>query len=358
MRSLRVAAAAVLIAAVALACNAISGVGDLEASGLDEDGGVPDQLDGARPDGTSALVDGQGPPAIDGSVGPSDASSCAAGGTCVPQAPVGWSGPYAMLTSDGAVSASAQCPSPDRFERFGGAPSRSLTCPACTCQAPAGGSCTATLTTYADTTCGDPSTELAVVDATMCTVNNNGWTAGAMFRHAVKSKGKCTAALGGPPVRGTVVWPKTYLFCGSSTPTSTGCGALAERCLPPAPGAKACILKEGAEACPAPWTAKATVYSDVADPRQCDVTGCHCSDPNGVSCQAAYRSFGTSTCTPLFPGGGTARTADACFAFDPIFSATATTAPAAVGGSCAPSGTPGQTGVISPTGEATACCLP
>lgn len=367
MRLIWSGAGVVTIAAcLAIACNAITGVGDLEATGI-PDSGAP-ILDSSNPN-----VDGQVPQneAGSSSSGSSSSSSSSSGtavscttigGTCAPLPPDGWEGPY--LVYDGSTPIKG-CPPQleDTFTLGGGTPSSTFTCPACKCQGVTGAACTATLTVWSDnTTCSDATTAGSGVDPTVCYVNSVGATISAKFRHSVTAAGKCDPALNGPPQRGAVTWTSNYLFCGSKNLTAIGCDTTNQVCLPPANGGKVCIVKEGADSCPAGWnnSAAINVFGDVNDSRACDVTGCSCGGPTGVGCTGQlYRSSPNAACTaPIIPPFATPRQPEACFTLDNGYSAKQVTAPTASGGSCAASGTPKTTGTLLPAAPGVTCCLP
>ena len=354
-------------ACLAMACNAITGAGDLEVTGLDDGG--------ASSNGTSS----GGPSKLDGQVGPfpgtsssgltssssgtSGALTCeGAGGACVAKAPLGWSGPYRVVET-ATTSTSKSCSpelSSDTFELGVGTPSGSFTCPACKCQSPSGGSCSSTISLWADTTCPAGAGPVASGDASSCAPNSTGAAVGAKFTHSVTSAGRCDAALNGAPQRGAISWTATYLYCGSNALSAIGCSSQDDRCLPPLPGAKVCIVKEGKDTCPAPYTAPTTIYGDVDDQRQCTAAGCTCATPAGVSCKGSYQSYSSSTCSAAIPTIPfvTQRSVDTCFTLEKEYSAKAGSPVTTQGGSCAAGGAATATGALLPANEGTTCCLP
>lgn len=349
-----------------VACNAITGVGDLEANGIDE-------LDASSKDGSNGTPDGPTVPIESGASSSSGAASsssgtavsCATiGGTCSPLAPPGWDGPF-LVYDTSVPTAPKACPPQleTTFMRGSGTPTSTFSCPSCRCQGVSGAACTAALTVWTDnTTCAAVGVAPVTVDPSTCYVNPVSGSISAMFKHSVTASGKCDPALNGPPQKGPVSWTTSYLFCGSKNLTAIGCDPTNQVCLPPANGAKTCITKAGADTCPAGWNNSAgiSVFGDVNDTRGCDVSGCSCSAPAGVGCGGSlYRSSPNTTCTaPILPPFAVTRAVDTCFVLESGASAKQVNPPHANGGSCSPSGTPKSVGTLAPAAPGITCCLP
>jgi hypothetical protein len=152
-------------------------------------------------------------------------------------------------------------------------------------------------------------------------------------------------------------WGTLALACPTSAPSGMACGATGQgQCVPaPVPfEARACVLKQGATACPgAGYSVALTYYANADDSRGC--SACACGSPTGVDCDmnAHVELWETTGCD----GGSTQALTpvpSGCVA-PPVKMQGATFQSTPTGGSCPPNG--GQpTGTITPQGPTTICC--
>lgn len=331
MRSTLAALGGALV--LVLACNAITGIGDLDPSAVAEAGAPPPGDGGGEGEG-----DGGAPP---------PPATCA----CAPVAPEGWSGPMAVLEAAGEAAPS--CPGREVAFSGGLEPSAPAGCTACTCGAP-DATCGFALTMHDEPGC-QPVEEcgkhtLAPGDCKRITYCGPVGSAGLT---GIVADGGC-APDGGAPA--PVTWGRRAAACTATVFEDRGCPG-GETCSPGVFGSRACILHAGDVACPAgPYQGRTLYYGSVADDRACEP--CTCDPPSGVTCTGGTVTFYSNTsCTanPQVENGSGCHTVEA---EGPPGSAKITAPAAASGGSCAPKGGAPKDGGVAPADPTTVCCLP
>lgn len=330
------------------AVDAASDAADAAADGANDSGDAAATPDGADASGdgpidatpTESCLNGQDDDG-DSLIDCQDPDCTAAGYSCAPAAPAGFSGPYAFY--DGPSSPSA-CPSPygTEFARGGiGFSAPSASCAPCTCKSP---DCRADLTLYSDGAC----------------VTTEGWglsgSGGGCVYYKAKTKygsikltGGTLSCLngGGSLSKPPTSWSSERTLCTADS-TGAGCGASAA-CVPPVPAPfnpRTCVASATVKSCAAPYSVSFDMLSQVTDTRKC--SACSCSSPScnvDVSYVLEQTYCGgaqplASGCTPI----GTSTT---------VAYSTKQVGTAA----CTPSGGV-LSGTVSAAGALTVCCLP
>jgi hypothetical protein len=282
--------------------------------------------------------------------------ACSAGYMCVPQVPIGFTGPAEVY--DG--SKPPECDPLYPIDYFTGyaTPQCDFSCNPCTCGTPAGVTCGSpgfSYTTDALSLCPKPQP----VPLGLC--NNNVDTKIAKFATSAGAAngGNCVAG-GGTANLSPITW-NTGHICGAEAKGGLGC-AQGYVCWPKPQQPflpQACVFASGDLRCPETgYTVRRNYYDsqDVKDARRCAST-CGCSTPSGVSCRASLDWWGLtpvpcaghppasspvpSACQPAPQGAVSAMFTDLGFS----------------GGSCPTTGSATPTGGCTPMGKATtACC--
>jgi hypothetical protein len=340
-----------------VACNSISGNGDLHAGG--DQTGTPSAEAGGAPDSPTGNVDPseRRDAAPDVIIEPPKACP-SAGRICAPVAPPGWDGP--LLVYDQATSAAPACPASmalSKVDAHFGTPSAPHTCTACTCGAPTGVTCSTTYRAFEDDGCSG----VLGVAQTLSTVCKG-------FDEAESFSVLTNAASGGSCVKGggvvqssAVVWPTSLFGCGAPSLLSEGCpdGTV---CAPEPSSpfrAKHCIAQKGEVECPAtttPFTKKLALgYEGVTDTRACAT--CNCAAPAGVTCSNTIQAYSESTsCNGGAQTFSVANTA--CHDNFEALSVRLLGAYTITGGACAGAGPSAPSGGVAPKDPVTVCCIP
>jgi hypothetical protein len=273
--------AAVVIAGLLVACNALTGSGDLTV----------------RLDGDDASTEGAdaSPPVPPGAC-PS------AGRRCVAAPPQGWDGP--LFLYEGAEADVPACPTSmalTRVEAHGGAPTGGHTCSACSCGPATGITCSAMLTQFNSTTCTNQIGATTPIGTACVTTTVN---VDSVSVSLTATGGSC-AAQGGAATLEPIAWAGAVKACGAPTLLPDGC-ATGELCAPePEPPfeARYCIAKKGDEACPPAFPDRLVAHEDVEDTRAC--SPCQCSPP-AATCTGSLHYYaadancaGASQSSPL-----------------------------------------------------------
>lgn len=292
----------------------------------------------------------------DGDVDCADSACAAVGFTCAPPAPEGFLGPVALIR--GPADAVPGCAGgfPDEV-LVGGIGELSVpppACSACSCDPPAGATCSAVLDLFADGVC---ITSFGTVDVVPTGAGGCEDTADTVAVSAVRAgapvvEGGACAPGGGEPTAGPATFGEGARLCASSA--GGGCGG--DACLPARSDPledTLCVHREGGGGCSAagPYTIALEVYGGVDDTRAC--TACSCAEPTGVTCGGSttlYRNNdGCSGPSTTVDHDGT------CTAATDFQSIRSTLEPA--GGACAPAGGEPE-GTAAAVDLVTVCCLP
>lgn len=337
------------------ACGGSDGA-TINADGADASTGTgqpsPDGAVASSGDGAATATDATtpSPPPI----------ACAGGGSCVPPAPGGWTGPVVVAEASGAAPACPTAMPQKAFEHHKNIVAQAAPC-TCSCDLK-GEKCVgnASFSSYGSVDCSvnscGGSEPITVGECSpFITVNCGAGpdkTVGWKTSTNLTAQGRCDAALDPtPPPAAT--WEKTVVGCGSLS-LSQGTCAAGNVCAPggDAPfGTRHCIFATGDQACPAgPYTTKSLVYDAFDDTRSCGA--CSCTGPTGLSCASSIAFYSGAGCTSLKGSS----TLPGCVA-KPITSGYFRVSANAVGGTCTPSA-PAPTGAATPKSPTTVCCIP
>ncbi len=239
-------------------------------------GGTPDAAPGAEDaevgarDGDVGATDGDVGPATDGDVGPATDGDvgpppdrgapmgCGAAQVCVPAAPAGWSGPFAV----GEAACAGGWPTLDRTLFDGLLPGAAQ----CGCGCSQGD---VTCGLYVEVpgqgggpfapsrSCDSPPIEDACLGAVVTAECNE----------------NVTRDIPAP------TWRDTFQVCGGGAPAADCDGG---RCRPAAAPFDLCVVREGDEACPVGFGQRRVLHTAFVDERDC--TECECS-PAGAICE-------------------------------------------------------------------------
>ena len=339
MRALRGVGWFGLASMAMLACNALTGAGELfvgeEPATPESDTGTPHTDSGAPGDAADTT--------------PVPPPSCA----CATAPPAGWTGPVALLESLGAGRA---CPTGLVATTTGGKDPDppSPGCEPCACAPPTGSCTTASVRSFGGPLCGAPSCSTQTVTSTCTTATY--CSPQTSFRATMTTDaGSCV------PSGGTLraaSWKSSMTACAFEAPGSGTCPA-GEVCAPKSAGAvdaKTCITKASDEPCPpGPYTERSIYYGALTDTRSCEA--CSCSAPN-VTCSApTITLYKDGACANAL----TTMTTETCKAYnaimDPNGSVKITTPSTVTSGGCTPSGG-AVTGTVTAEQPTTVCCLP
>jgi hypothetical protein len=318
---------------VVLACNAITGSGDLEvgAAAVSEEGGTVTGVDGG----------GGGVPDAPVIVPPPTCS-------CVVAPPSDWKGPYALLDNDRAPGTT--CPTGLTVAYQGGTSPQGA-CAPCTCAAPIG-ACATEYQVFGTSNCNSPCFPRRGIDGACQAFNYCAPNGSSSVRVTVV--GASCAASGGAKQPAVFESPAIACTFASSPPGGGGCPA-GNVCTPAsegAPNARACIVHSGEVDCPqGPYQSKSVVFDSTNDAHTCSACTCDvpCStatvqtNTDGICGTQIDTTPSTQSCDPFGTDGIDAG------------SARVTTAPTRRA-SCSPSG--GQpSGNVAGVGPTTLCCL-
>jgi hypothetical protein len=243
--------------------------------------------------------------------------------------------------------------------QLGGGLTSATTCSGCQCGAPGTTTCTADLyTQLSQASCGSNTGgkyvyTISTDDAEPCPIPDTNTTNvyGARLTPWTVQTTGCPAS--GTPVKPIAVWGKNTKFCGAeklNANAGNGC-ATGQVCMPRGAAGRSCVLLDGAGSCPA-GAAADTLYTTFTDGRSCAA----CSCAKSASCDNLYVKFGSDYSCGVDYGhikGGMATCATQTFGiYVPGYELVGTPNPP----TCTP--TSAVSGVATPTGARTICCLP
>lgn len=349
MARVRAIVGAVMTSALVVACNLLSGVGDLEITTGDASAPDSGRVDSSSTD--AQLADAK----VDIDTGPPPTCP-SAGHSCTKAPPSGWDGPFLVYIGD--ASSAPACPTEIPASEDGsiGDPTGAFECE-CKCGGVANAKCTAFLDEFNGTGCVDP--PAGREDLASCRAPGSE----ASFRASVDltNKGACPASAAFKS-KADPVFDRMVRFCKRPTAfASDGCTG-GDLCVPDgvAPfNVKTCIANADAtQACPAPWTDAHRFFNAVNDTRACNTGSCTCDDPTGTACTGGkLKAYGTST-TCQGPGPQYAIPLAICINVGAGSSQKIETAPTPTGGSCNPHGEPDPDGQVAGAGGGVVCCAP
>lgn len=324
-------------------------------SGDQGDGGEDAGSSSGSPDGDSSGEppgDPTGLPPDDsddsGDTGPTQ-GTCDAGEVCIPDAPVGWSGPSAVYRG---AEPPPSCPA--TLPTIGVTASADLIAPeadcGCECDDAQGYTCTNTVREQGQSDCLLPifNADSWTLDSGECQTMSTGSIVFGSTTPALDTAGASCAPNAnefvtepswGMNVQGCDV-PEDAPSCDGGLCTAT----------PTDPYEAVCIHVEGDAMCPeGPYSEREVVYTGIADDRGC--SECSCGEPAGTCNGNVYFQSTCGTLPVLYESGP----AGGCIDVGQVPGAVSYSAQPDV--TCAPSGgTP--TGAAEGTGPITLCCLP
>jgi hypothetical protein len=219
-------------------------------------------------------------------------------GDCV-IVPSGWTGPVAWWEGSGDA--------PDCTGAYTGAANdmgiglnaAPATCSACSCSAPTSQKCTATVSTYEDSSCTDYCNSSIIVSGSGCTsfspCGSDGDPATNQFLSYTwaVTGGSCTAS-GGSPTLPVSTWSMNARTCAYNASTGGTCAS--GTCYAPvsAPFANTCVYQTGDTVCPSAFMTKHLYYTGVDDSRSC--TSCSCGSATG-SCSGSLTAWHNASCS-------------------------------------------------------------
>ncbi|HJX51876.1 MAG TPA: hypothetical protein VJ801_03840, partial [Polyangia bacterium] len=293
----------------------------------------------------------------DGFVDCADSDCTSAGYMCVPQVPVGFTGPVEVYEGPAEI---VTCDPFWTADYFGGyaAPQCNVSCSPCTCDAPTGAICGSPgfwSTTDASALCpGRAPVATPLVCATLPEK-----TAKMFATPGTASGGSCAAG-GGTLNPQDPIWNTGHL-CGADAKGGGGCDK-GSVCWPKPQKAflpQACVFASGDLSCPGTGYPFKRSYYDTkkySDTRACDASTCGCGIPAKVSCSGELDVWSTSLCK----GIGTPIALPSPCGPPPVGAVAlefSTFTPVPGSGSCTPTGPATPIGGCTPMGKATtACC--
>ena len=359
-----------------LGCNAIIGLelGEPEAS--QGSGGTATSSTDTSTTGPAAGgaggAGGSGEDCLDGVDNDADGlidcadAECQPDHECVPEVVAPWEGYYRVATSDYPAGDPVACADGSMPVPYFAMPGGAAQCEACSCGGIAGAACSLpTLNFWINSaSCsGAPSAVFAPVDTGCVTLPSNltcqnscvNPQAAAIGESAIVGQLSCPPAGGAPTL--PAKWGVEERACRSQE-VGAGCSA-AMVCVAKSPAPydqAACILQQGAHACPGDWPNAINASTDGTDTRGC--TACSCP-PAGADCVGEKITFyddpscgNAGSTAPVDITPGTCVLVQEHVDNDSgSYRATAAT----LTGACTPQG--GQAmGAVEPTGPATFCC--
>ena len=291
------------LALLALGCQTLSGVADLEvvddagssgSAGASTGGSAGAGAGGGA--GAAGVGGGAGNGASAGSGGTPE--PCGSGATCLPAPPSGWSGPVVAFSGPvtGAIpSCTTEGHDADKTLYSPATEWPDATCSPCSCSSPNGSVvCEATVPASNDSTCsGAP---IQVGTTCLNAVSFSGVThVGQPTAFTATQTGACSES-GGAATKGATSAGTAFVSCSESG-TCTG----SDVCVPNPSGSftSLCIYKAGPSSCPPAYPSE-TTFHEVADNRGC--SQCKCTLPAGATCQGMlykYAVYGASGCTSV-----------------------------------------------------------
>lgn len=335
----------VIASAALVACSTLLGFETLR-----EDAGVGSD---ASPDDSAVT------PLPDVALPPPPTTCKKTGLACVPAAPSGWAGPFALYAGASSDVPGCVASTPVLTAYTDLVPPPPASCGTCTCSVATGFTCGPVPVTGG---CSCPAPTRTAIPANGCTERAAGFIqcSGAAAVQVTVSAGPADAGhcdpLSAKPTVSTseLVWNQTALGCQLSIPSQVDCpqGNVCAAVADPPFNPHHCVMKAGnVKACPGfPYSKPSLFYRRANDTRDC--TACACGAPAAATCVASVNSvidagcdagalIGTPACLPVSTTGSTS-----------IY--VRSTPPVNV--QCAPSG--GESaGGVNPTDEVTVCCM-
>ncbi len=319
---------------------------------------------GTPADGSSPVTDGAPPmdaaPLSDAGLPPPPPTCKSEGLVCIPAAPAGWSGPFALY--EGSVPSTPSCATgttPVLTANADLVPSAPATCPACACGLAGGFTCGVAKGRGNLATCDCQFGSPFDVAPGVCTSTSSA-ICGGFQSNAVTIDpspavgGSCTPTFIKPtPSKTPPSWNVAALGCQLSVPSQVDCPAgniCAFRPAPPFfPGQ--CVMQAGdVPACPGfPYTKRRVFYRSANDTRDC--TACSCGAPPPSNCTTQVKTTAEFDCSGAEP----LTTAPTCRSTTNLrrFVLVNATPPANV--ACAPGGG-APTGNVATADAVTVCC--
>lgn len=358
------------VAALVLACNALTGVGDLEA--VDDAGSIANPNGDARSETSTGISSSGGASSSGGTDSGSDGESlvdggadadaavlpsCGSGRSCVPVTPPGWSGPFQIYTGS-ASSSVPDCPAVMPANDDFGTGTLTNTGFACECRCGGinGVTCTALLEEFNGSACADQAGE---EDLAACRTPG-GTDSSVTVNVNLAGNGSCTPNAGFK-TKQDPDFATTLRYCHRDEDfTSDGCSAN-ELCVPDGVApfrTHACIFNDDAStACPAPWTQRVDTFDDVDDTRSCGNGSCGCNAPTNLGCTGTMRNYTASqSCAGAFDTVAIPFTT--CLPVIGNSSQKLQTNSLRITGSCGVRGAPAPSGGVAGASAGIGCCIP
>lgn len=280
--------AVVTSAALLVACNVLTGVGELGVEGANGSSGGPSRSDGGGGSGDGSSGGGGDGSNDDGGAVTPSLAACGESALCIPNSN-GWAPAIYQVFAFGTACPS-EWPQEQRYQKAGGG--------GCACRCTSNGAaCAGPLDVRTGAACAGQPSSLSVPGDGSC------FNPGA----ALPSPVSLTASGAPPPSCGAQVieqlgGPEEAVTCvGATVMPSSSCGA-GEVCVPkpsspagiPVPTAVVCMMHEGELACPKNLPYRQVVGSSVTDGRSCGAT-CACAPSD---CNAGkLEGFSNAACT-------------------------------------------------------------
>lgn len=226
-------------------------------------------------------------------------ATCAGGATCGPCAPGdGWT---AVLINNRNGGNAEQCPT--GWKSFGAKPLlmdglKDPGCSPCTCGAPTGVSCTATVKDFADSldnTCMNTNGTVTIPGNNQCFDGGVDYLSSFVFATGSGPMGGSCVSTGGGQ-RLALTWTTQHDLCEPASPPANCVGDV---CLPAAMGtyqAAACVAKAGDLGCPMGFLqVRHLFYGGASDQRTCG-PNCTCGPPSGSTCANSVTLYPCPVC--------------------------------------------------------------
>lgn len=341
---------------------AVGGSGG-DASTVDQAGGSggdatvferpPDQV--ADTPGDKPVED-QAVDATDGNVSDADAGTCPLDHACVPQAPSGWSGPFALRESATSGPTCTGAYDEQAFDLHADLlPAAEATCSKCTCGAVTGKTCRMDMDLYESDNCtGGP---CLTIDSpgTWCedmSCSGSPGLGSIRFDSHTSGTGSCVPSPQNASVD-AVSWSAHAVLCAANTLPACSSGNVCLPVVAPPFQPELCIARSGNHACSAPYTQRSDFFEQTTDTRNC--TSCTCDTPLGGSCGG---SIVLSIPGPTCGGPGIAYPDGSCMPLSPTATSAAILGPLNLTGASCASGGGQPIGSVTPSSRVTVCCLP
>lgn len=301
--ALRIAAAATVALA---ACSLGEDFSSLSA-GTGAEPPVPGDDGAAAADGGSLDASVVIAPLADAGLPPPPPTCKMEGLACVPVAPAGWAGPFALYAGSVADAPACSGGLTSVLQASGSlAPAAPAICASCACSAATGMTCGSVTVAGAAASCSCANTFAMPLALGTCTNLSygslicDGFAADTVnFTVSPASGGQCTPAPAKPTAqRPNVIWGSAAVGCQLSVPSQVDCPANQVCASTPAPpfDPRQCIMKAGdVAACPGfPYSRRSLFYRGVDDKRDC--AACACGSPGAASCATSVKTAANFGC--------------------------------------------------------------